>query len=85
MRRTGKGVAMKSKLGAKECPVFPRLMVSFEGGQVVILFSANNEGTVVYSLDNEYPVGTFDKSWDIDTFDDFVGEITLCGESDRAA
>ena len=74
---------MRSVFKGKECPVFPKLMVCFDGGQCVVLFTAPGEGVSVYSWDGKNPVGEYSRDWDMDVFDDFTGEVILKGDPDE--
>lgn len=60
-----------------EDPEFPRLM-EYQGGlKIVVLFSHDGGGTVVYSKDKAYPIGYHIGGWDMKQFAPFAGVITL--------
>ena len=59
----------------KEVEIFPVLMTTRKG--LVVLFTTDVEGVVVYSDDPQNLVGEYSRFWDIENFTPFIGEIKL--------
>ena len=57
---------------------YPMLMTAEnQRGKIVVLFTDNNFGTVVYSERERQPVGYYSKRWDVSGFFPFNGTIEL--------
>jgi len=59
-----------------KAPKFPKLMININR-DLIVLLSAPNEGTVVYSDGHASQVGYYCPSWNESQFRDFDGKITL--------
>lgn len=59
--------------------IYPKLMIDERDGveTLIILFTKSGEGTVVYSENENYPIGYYSKTWSNPYFRDFTGEIKL--------
>ena len=71
---------MKSKYKEENVSsIYPKLMIEDREGieALIILFTKSGEGTVVYSENEDYPVGKHSDTWTNPYFRDFTGEITL--------
>lgn len=67
---------IKSNQEIKKEKSFPKLMQSKESGNV-ILFTEKEKGILVFEGDTYYGLGHFSKSWNMDNFIDFEGNIIL--------
>lgn len=67
-------VEVNEKKEVHETP-FPKLMITKKG--TLVLFYDKNVGTCMVSIDSNSEVGRFDTDWDMSSFKDFNGSITL--------
>ena len=62
----------------KKESTYPRIMQRTDsGGELVVLFTVDKTGMVVYSTHTDYKVGKYLPCWHLHTFVDFKGKLEL--------
>ncbi len=58
---------------------FPKLMICFESGLIVLMASPKN-GVVVGKPTDIYHIGQYSEIWYMNNFTDFTGSVTLSND-----
>lgn len=56
---------------------YPRLMQLKTNGNLIVYFIREGEGVILKASSNSNPVGSLNKNYTMDLFEDFKGSITL--------
>lgn len=61
---------------------FPRLLLGIETGVIIMALKQKSEMTVegVVVGGNSYPIGEYSDGWNLATFKDFMGSVTLSND-----
>lgn len=70
-------------ISKKQHPVinFPKLMIDQSRDNLTVLFSETKTGVCVTDS-SKYPMGMFNREWDMKNFTDFTGDIVLANSRD---
>lgn len=68
---------IKSVVECKDRSEYPKIMIN-NSADIIVLFTDEAHGTIIHSLKNTY--GNYYDSWEIDSFKQFHGSVTLTQE-----